>query len=231
MLRDYLFLDEKKINSFFEQISDPNKHERTGSIKASLSFPKVGIEAELKSESRPFTLNEKISILEDHLKENEAHAFHEFDLLKQDYFEEAMFSYSLDFVKILHFKASRILIGDGKNAEIMMWISTDPQFKIYLLEQVRTTDERAAWWSSFSTLMAILEELNDNDIDSFQQIIGEDAMEKFDLDPLFYLKKIGKMAGPPRTINCLLKVRCTFMAQTKNNEYEKALVGYPIYIY
>ena len=145
MLRDFLFVDEKRINSLFEQISGPNKREKTGSVKASLSFPKIGIETEVKTESRPYTLTEKIHALEEHFEENNFEVYKKFNLQDKSYSEDTPWLSHIDYIKFLNFNATKILISDNKNTEIIMWISAVPGIKIYLFEQMRHLDESPDW--------------------------------------------------------------------------------------
>ena len=67
MIKEYIYIDEKRILSYFEQISDPLKNEKSTSFKFSFGFPKLSFDSELKNEKRPFTLIEKINIINDYL--------------------------------------------------------------------------------------------------------------------------------------------------------------------
>jgi hypothetical protein len=232
MLRDYLFLDEKRINSFFEQISDPNKHVRTGAVKAIFSFPKIGVETELKTESRPYTLNEKISALEDFLFKGpyKDHSL-EFDLEEGKYKAVRSFPRQLEFIKFRNFKASRILISDKKNTEIILWVSQDPSVKVYILEQMSNIDSRPVQWSSYSTFNALLREFESEHRVELRANMSDEEIRRFDENPSFYLSKLGKMSSAPRIISCLLKIRYTFMGQTARKESNRIIIGYPICIY
>jgi hypothetical protein len=233
MLRDYIYTDEKRISSFFEQISGPQKNEKSGSLKLSFTFPKIGFESEIKNESRPYTFNEKIHLLENYFEgtSDKTKMYKKYDL-EQDIFKKVdTFPIDLEFIKFLNFKANRILVSDGTGNDLIMWISSDPHIKVYLFEEMSNPDKAARWWSSYSTFRAIISEIDDGSAKIFENQMKGNSIVKFDENPLFYLNQIGKKISSDRVINCLVKVRATFMSRLPGDKFEKAIVGYPIYIY
>ena len=123
--RDYLYVDETRLNSYIEQISSTSTFQRSPSMKFGISDSGPSISAELATKSREKTNHEKITELINYLDHN-GHISHT---------RPALVHESGDYIKIPDFvleecDAYRILIPSTKDLEtragIVIWVSEWP---------------------------------------------------------------------------------------------------------
>lgn len=123
--RDYLHIDETRLDSYIEQIGSTSTFRKSPSLKFGISDSGPNISAELATQSREKTNHEKISELINYLEHND-HISHT---------RPALVHESGDYIKIPDFvleecDAYRILIPSTKDLEgragIVIWVSEWP---------------------------------------------------------------------------------------------------------
>ena len=123
--RDYLYIDETRLNSYLEQISSTTTFRRSPSLKFGISDSGPSISAELATQSREKTKHEKVSDLINYLEHN-GHVSHTRPALVRE---------SGDYIEIPDFvleecDAYRISIPSTKDLEgragIVIWVSEWP---------------------------------------------------------------------------------------------------------
>jgi hypothetical protein len=70
-LVEYLYVDEKRLDSYFEQISSPVAYDKVPVWKAGLSVTTLGADATQSRFPRPFTTYEKIAKVKEYLESND----------------------------------------------------------------------------------------------------------------------------------------------------------------
>lgn len=68
-LVDYLYVDEKRLDAYFEQISSPVTYDKVPVWEASLTITSPGAKGSQQRFARPFTTHEKISKLTEYLED------------------------------------------------------------------------------------------------------------------------------------------------------------------
>ena len=123
--RDYLYIDETRLNSYIEQIGSTTTFRRSPSLKFGISDSGPNITAEFATQSREKTNHEKVSEFINYLEHN-GHISHT---------RPALVHESGDYIKIPDFvleecDAYRILIPPTKDLEgragIVIWVSEWP---------------------------------------------------------------------------------------------------------
>jgi len=66
-LKEYLYIDERRLNSYFEQISSPVKYDKVPVWKASISLTGPNAEGQQARFARPYTKHEKIEKLNEYV--------------------------------------------------------------------------------------------------------------------------------------------------------------------
>src|SRR5688500_804445 len=66
-LKEYIFIDERRLQTYFEQISDPVKYVKVPSWKASISITGPSAEGSQTLANRNFTKYEKINTVLHHI--------------------------------------------------------------------------------------------------------------------------------------------------------------------
>ena len=169
--REYLYVDQTRLNSYIEQISSTERLDKMSSLKVSLGITKLEVTAEQSQRPHPKTNHEKITELIADLRENQHLATKRPGLIS-NYGEELNIP---DFV-LEKCKATRILIPapPGQcSPGIMIWVSEWPEDRIVsalrppgllcLIEDVTLDDKRyraGFSHSGYSWLQALLLQLN-----------------------------------------------------------------------
>jgi len=124
-IRDYLYVDEKRLNSYLEQIGSTSTFRKAPSLKLSLSFSGPKVTAEQASQLRNKTNHEKICELIEYL-EGHGYLGHSRPALIHSDHEDVE---TPDFV-LEECKASRILIPAAEQSDsrrgIVIWVSEWP---------------------------------------------------------------------------------------------------------
>ena len=176
--KDYLYIDETRLNSYIEQIGSTSTFRRSPSLKFGISDSGPNISAELATQLREKTNHEKVSELINYLEHN-GHISHTRPTLVQE---------SGDYIKIPVFvleecEAYRILIPSIKDLEgregIVIWVSEWPlESNLNLLRPPGllcliqdTTHDDTKYTAGFSHsgytwLQALLYQLSQEDIET-----------------------------------------------------------------
>ena len=244
-LREYLYIDEKRLNSYFEQISKtPVTYDKIPILETNFGLPSL-FRAVLKQSrfGRSTTNHEKIHMLDDYLRRNNS--------LKEVEHTRAL-GYSFHdihpkkFCSVV-FEAIKIIIpekSDEKHMRMLkslnLWMSLDQD--LFLLEDIPfdvqdTHDMRPSIFSRFLCMVDAfryggidLEAENWNIFQKYENIVFTDKdKRRMDCHPLGppileinnFLKDVGAILGPKRQIESLFRIRHTCAS---------VVYGYPIFI-
>lgn len=245
-LLEYLYIDERRLNTYFQQISDPQFYDKIPYLEANISL--TGPKAKIGQTQYPrdFTTHEKIVKLIRHLKQNH-------DVYCHEHYES-----KLDCTTPFHletFQATRVFIPPNQNYQetltefngIRLWISFQPNktsehnaCTLYLLEDTRESDGEGnvETISAYSSLHMLLHHYS-----PFLEwtIINESTFNfkseiEFLLNPIDFLSKLGAHVITTRKITSLYRLREVFyediVIANKDNTKENFIgaVGYPIFI-
>jgi len=235
-LTEYLYVDERRLNSYFEQISSPVTYDKVPVWKASLSLTGPNAEGQQARFARSFTQHEKMMKVSEFIKNEGTH--------------ETFFTVSCEMTRVL--VPPKTLNSDFKG--LVLWIAEPTRNErmidtLCLLEDNRRDDddERAFWGTAFSALTVFLKDMSDQVNESILESnlprvgIGSPADKEFHKNPLAFLRTLGAQAYPKRSIHSMYRKRITSgkMESPFPEENERksetepdytVTIGYPIWI-
>ncbi len=237
-LIEYLYVDEDRVNTYFEQISSPVVYDKVPVWKAGLSLTGPNAEGQQARFARSFTRFEKIQKLTEYIQGQ----------------KEARNVFT-----ITTCLANRVFIpskaSDSSNYKgITLWLSPskiddDRVDTLCLLEDYRGDDEHehpSAYSSAWSALTVLLEDIDDKLNESilagkFSHLHTKSLEDsEFHKNPLGFLSTLGAYLGPQRIISLMYRHRITLgkmadrygwrESERHNELYYTVTIGYPIWI-
>lgn len=230
--REYLHTDKARIDSYFEQISDPVKYDKVPVWKVGLKLTGPSAEGSQDRPGRPFTIHEKIDAIVKHLQKEkllDAEMVGAFKLEKR--------TVTQVFIPIRDEKL-------GKEGSIRAWISLkseepNQQNNLILLEDSPVPDD-SKWYPSATAYTALLllrdgieQGSNNKALVSplkYRIKTGNDPEEKFAEDPIGYLEELGGRVGARRDVVSLYRVRIALTKNDLRRADSDWIVGYSIFI-
>lgn len=223
---EYLYIDQARLNSYFEQISDPVAYDKVPHWKVALGLTGPKTEAMQARPGRAYTRHEKLKKLLTYLKDRRQLSTRRLAHLLD---EETQFTIESMDARRAHIPARKGIPNfDGLN----IWVSpkSDPQPKLYefvpdpgalfLIEDYQCDDDNI-WWdviSGYSSLLILVSALRTKIADTVlgREIADADSIglpeglsSSFTSDPIETLLSMGAKFGPPRRIRSLYRVRAT----------------------
>jgi hypothetical protein len=256
-LVEYLYVDDQRLEAYFEQISSPVTYDKVPTWNAEIGFtgPKAG--GAQQRFARPYTRHEKISKLTKYLEDEGLVEYERADRPISD--AEKAF-------RLETCQAKRVFIPakqrDSSLGGLCLWISLMdrgsghgasqeqryrqrlPSGNLYLLEGYRDADppELAYVHSPYSSLQLLtgggLARLGSDDsgasrYDDFEPDLSYTSAYRgsgrSSVDPTEVLSQHGAQVGPARKIRSLYRIRATFTEPTEP-KFTLATFGYPIFI-
>jgi hypothetical protein len=223
-LVEYLYVDEDRLNSYFEQISSPIAYDKVPVWKAGLSLAGPNAEGQQARFARPFTRHEKIVKLTDYV---ESHS------------KDELFVF-----RIVNCVAARVLVPKERpfGRSLVLWIASPHDEgeanvdTLCLLEDCRKDDDHGLGNSelsrltSWSVLCELLDEVRGES--SHSESLG--VTVEFEKDPLSFLSKRGAQVSARRPIRSMYRRRASTGIQQWQTEHKynfySVTVGYPIWI-
>ena len=239
-LIEYLYIDERRLDEYFEQISPPVMYDKVPIWKTVLGLFGPKVEATQSRPGRPFTTHEKVTRFHHHLKKDKLLIEHRpvepFEMeLRDD-------SNSSNQFRLEQMSAQRVRLNKvDEDIEINIWVSLQPDRQIkesrsavgalFLIEDFRGNDDRVTRISGFSSLWFLVQEMkplielaNSNIFDQADKI-----EDRFGEDPIGTLKDLGAQFGPSRRIQATYRIRVCGM-EMGARDHATTTVGYPIVI-
>jgi hypothetical protein len=237
-IAEYLYADEKRINSYVDQIKSPITYDKVPIWSASLTALVPKVTATQARHGRELTRHEKIISLEKYLKKKKLVAMSREQIIKTD---DLVFA-------IETFNARRVRIPPKIKEDseaLFIWLSPHKTKNcidgwLCLIEDFRHSDpeqvERDI--SGFSLFHDLLDTIREAKIDdSVKDSLPNNAHSRyFDLegkffkDPVKMLRDAGCKDWPPRMIKCLYRIRSWGEEEINDGEYYNNIFGYPIFI-
>ena len=229
---EYLFVDERRLDSYVEQIAGPVAFDTIPTYKASLSLTGPGVEVSRESRARDFTQHEKIETLLSHLERG--------DLVKlgrpgETFEPESGF-------RMETCTAARALLPPAPGS-LALWISDQPEQppspdahrpigRLYLIEDFRGDDLDLADHIAVSGWTALQMLLHDHDENARTAIEDSPLRGVADADfatrPLELIADLDGRIASPRRIRTLYRVRDTFAEE--HADFASVTIGYPIFV-
>jgi len=227
MLVEYLYYDEKRLDSYLEQFASPVHFEKFSQWKASLNLAGPGAEGTQVGFARPLTKHEKVEGVIKFIVDQQLIAGDP-ERTDTDQFVD------------LTIRARRFAIP---KENLAIWISMpeldnprEKRKRVFLIEDFRSKGgDQSDHYSGYSSLHILITALQDTE----KNIPGVTRRERWDdandrlefaNDPYGFLEKLGAKAGPAQTIRSIYKVRATAIEVEAKVGYVLAIVGYPIFI-
>lgn len=184
-MREYIFIDRTRLQSYFEQLSSPNELTKTFKIpswSASLTSkgPEIGVE--LSPQKRELTVYEKIKVVKKYLTEKHLLASSTEALNYQDIKDENSEPYFV----LSRLEARRVLIPIQDNESLAgldyfaIWIGEDQfpnrgNFDLYLIEMSPSPDNigRLRKQSEYSALQFLLFDIEQKSLELRKTLLGD----------------------------------------------------------
>ncbi len=211
-LSEYLYVDEKRLNTYIEQIRSPITFDKIPqwSVELSITGPKAG-GAQAKH-IRPLTTHEKLDILVDYLRTK-----HELSEQRPKWRGDSVFYLeTCEAVRVvIPFSA---LLPSDNSSDVALWISPAnwletqsryaPHGSLVLIEDYNQNND-TPWnkWSGYSALMLFAA-----DLQSRSRIISDKFGSQFDFpykEPLELVEELEVQQGARRSITVLYRIRAT----------------------
>lgn len=237
---EYLFIDEVRLNLYFEQLSSPMAYDKVPIWNAVLGLTGPKAEATQTRPGRAFTMHEKITKFQSYINDNNL----VLDYRPRDAFEPRHLDTSKPFrSERMEARKCHIPLQDGQSTTgaLNIWISIQPDDvqpadmrrrtgTLFLIEDFRGKERHVKCLSGYSSLMLLTEELrpviDQTQIEAFRR--QDAAREQFGKNPVDTLADLGAKFGPPRRINAIYRVRAT--CNETAAEAAVTTIGYPIIV-
>jgi hypothetical protein len=247
--REYLHIDNRRIDSYFEQISDPIKYDKVPVWKIGMKLTGPSAEGSQIRPGRSYTIHEKIDAIVEHLYKK-----HLID-------EKSMSVFNLE-----KRTATQVLIPVkkekfGRSSLIHVWISLGEKLSqvesakgsvnnLILLEDHPVSDD-SQWFrtaSVYTTLLLLGDEIQAAGYSELAAALQHqrssfDAEEKFADDPIGFLEQLGGHVGAKRHVVTLYRMRTSLKQALlpnllfgsypdcpESNNSADWIVGYSIFI-
>lgn len=241
-ITEYLYIDERRLNSYFEQITSPVAYDKVPVWNTGLSMIGPKAEGTQARFPRPYTSHEKLTELEQYLRENRelgegrSKGFDARDRTDRD-----------KAFRIEECRSRRVYVpGKSTNSQdypgLAIWISLgwgkryEGVGNLYLLEALPRGDRGFDVWSGYSALSIMLEEAEEEFNSS---VIAEklhrsnrnyDAFaRRLAVAPFETLEALGCSTGPERNIRTLYRIRATVL-DADSEQGLPTTVAYPVFI-
>jgi len=230
-LTEYLYVDERRLESYFEQISSPLHYDQSPNWKFSLNLAGPSVETTLSKQGRQFTRHEKIMALIRHLEKND---------LMEIYRPADEERRRTDKVfRLETCRAIRVHIAPEGETEFPgfgLWISYSPHPKhqnpkvsnyqagaLYLLEDFRDTDPpHPTTYSAYTALNLFC------DVVGSEYSVENSTM--FSSHPDKFFAALGAKIGKQRLIRTMYRIRAT-CNDTDGQQFGAVVtIGYPLFI-
>jgi hypothetical protein len=239
-LVEYLYIDEARLDRYFEQISSPVAYDKVPIWKAALGLAGPKAEATQARPGRPFTTHEKVAEFVKHLEKHKLTLPHRprdpSDLIALDMSQEDEKPYRSERMtaRRCHIAAKK---DDSGSQSLNIWVSLEPDEPqsedfapigaLFLIEDFRGDEGVLNFISGYSSLLQLTEELHWDievtDLDLFSK--QDEAEKRFGTDPIGTLAAVGARFGPSRRIHAVYRIRaCGFDVSGITT------IGYPIVI-
>jgi len=235
-ISEYLYIDHSRLNSYFEQISDPVYYKKIPLIELGIQNLIPQLYYKQTVSSRAYTSSEKINILIDYLVKTNSIMILSDDsqddkrICTQHFVLEVR-----DAIKIII--PTKNLVFGKKN--LVLWLSfiqTD-KYPLYLFEDCKLPDkiENYSSFTLFKLLLRYENEIRKTILNADVDMNKSQIEKALSLDPVNYLKKIGGKIGLKRKIRVFYRIRHSF----NDDCYRfggifpfpyRSVVGYPIAI-
>lgn len=227
-LVEYLFIDEPRIERYFQQLSAPVRYDKLPVWKVALGLTGPAVEGTQSRLGREFSLNEKLEEVLRHIESEELTT--SFDRAVDEWDEKPFVSERL---------VARQAIIERKDKRLKIWVSVPAEKSVrkpfpravYLIEDFRGSDDFPNDVSGYHTLSLLFHELEWVEpplAEPINQLMLRDRkLRRFASDPIGSLKLIGAEFGPERLIHAVYRFRAECFDETTESE---TTIGYPLVI-
>lgn len=244
-LVEYLYVDERRLCSYFEQISGPVHYDKVPSLFAGIGLAGPRAEAAQTRHGRPFTTHEKVRFLCDHLRKN-AQVY-----TGRPWRDESLFCFETCRAMPLRippqpqespqFKGLRLWVSPwpGGNEVDFRRERTRGSRPLYLLEDAEGSDTPLVMrMSSYSLLRVLFKEYRHDvlrttlagraaEVDRLPEYHG---FASGPTDLMRNLCRWGAMVGDARFVTVLYRVRRLFGETFRRSQSGWSVFAYPILI-
>lgn len=229
---EYLFIDNRRLNSYIEQFRSPMTLDKAVLWRAGMGVAGPKADISQTASTRSLTDHEKIKLLLEYLE-------------KTKQLDEGR---NLDFQCRVPFRleqccAQRVFVPlrlntVGSSKGLVLWISYGDSVAglgtLTLLEDFPRSDSPDVMsLSAFSALSALFEELRKELHGTVLPRLEGWTLtnrDRYNCDPILFLKKVGCTVSPARWIKTLYRVRSAFLEVFSPAYGLPATFGYPIFI-
>ncbi|MCA1368048.1 hypothetical protein I6F15_11610 [Bradyrhizobium sp. BRP14] len=236
MLVEYVYCDERRLDSYLQQFRSPVHYDSRLAFKVGISLTGPTGEGGLTSQGRALTRHEKVEAFTNYAVERELISGVRPSLSNErekPFIDET-------------FTARRCAIA-FQSHELALWVSMpqsgsggsgrrDIDHALFLIEDQRVHDDDGpSRYSGYSSLYLLVGELHRDHREyatAFERLArGDDATAKFARDPFGFLVDVGAVIGPQQTVRAvyLFRAECIDM-QLGGTPGAVVTVGYPLFM-
>jgi hypothetical protein len=232
VLTEYLYCDNRRLDGYFEQISNPVTYDKVPMWKAGLGLTGPSVEGTQSRPGRPYTVHEKVQKVVSHLRTTKLLdrgrlAYH--IASGREFRVEAM-------------SARRAAIPPRKDFPgLSLWVSAEPDAgaqdadgnkigALFLLENFRGSDDSNGLnFSGYSWLAFLAQVVDASETRGFvlsNMVAG--LGRQFASNPIEALSHLGTVFAPERRVTALYRVRAVCGAEEQN--FALTTIGYPLVV-
>jgi hypothetical protein len=241
---EYLYVDSRRLDNYFEQISSPVVFDKvpTWSVELSLIGPKAG--GTQTRQGRAPTSQEKIERFVDYIRSNNLTTPE-----RPSFFKNPLLNQRLEKLFVIETLIARRVSIKYNDENLNMWVSIpSPQEVVddvqgnyhigalYLIEDFRGDESNYQTFSGYSSLYLLAGQLVSSNIPMIaNDVIGnlrkqDDATRLFAVDPLGTLESLGGKIGPERHIATVYRYRASCIEMEGEQRRAVTTIGYPIFV-
>jgi hypothetical protein len=236
---EYLFVDERRLNSYFEQISAPVIYDKvpTWNVELSLAGPKAA--GTQTRQGREPTTHEKIERFVKYVQTNNLITSERPSLVNADRVKGLFFMEKLTMRRVQikrNDEALNIWVTEPRlEKEFDPNVDEFPLGALFLIEDFRGDEGRDRTYTGYSSLYLLTEELVSENRDTINDVFNQlrkqdDVTRLFAVDPLGTLKFLGGRIGPERHIVTVYRYRASCIEMEDVRGRATTTIGYPIFV-
>jgi len=234
---EYIYVDERRLDSYLEQVSSRRAYDKVPVWKTAGSLVGPQVEVTQARFPRDLTIHEKVGTLVDRFRSHELidsnePTYNPDKVFRLETFQAIRFHIPPSSSRSMEFKGLNLWVSGypvGPNAE-----AARPRHVIYLLEDY-PNDDGAMWHhTSFSIFAALVRDIQ---AEFSQTVVGHALHDHDSLPEQWYrqsptqlLQTLGARMGADRRITSLYRLRATFSDRWSHPWEPGVTYGYPIFI-
>ncbi|MBE0580069.1 hypothetical protein [Devosia sp.] len=226
---DYLYYDDRRLDSYIEQFASPVTFDKFAEWTASLSLAGPNGEGKQTGHARPLTKHEKVEEVTQFLVDKDLVQGRPCGRQRELAFVDDTFSARRFFIP-----KHNIAIWMSKPAKAPTVSHNDFQVTYFIEDYTQRGNHEGppSRYSGYSGLYLLSEELERGNKEPLRDLWDEPETGKlaFIRDPIGFFTKVGAHVGPTQNIRTVYKFRASSTDLDHPDGYVLCVIGYPLWI-